>query len=174
MECTQQDFGGLSSVAAGADGADDARRDRSFQPGFGASDGSSHCIGCKESSSTSGYHQEEVGTTHPRGEQQLIIIRRFNWLYNVHTAEVFPLALASAAVIQQATFVAVQSTSFGSVVSTQCRGLAMATLPGRPILNLVKSRADRISHLHRRVRHTRFRCRNGMEISEVGTIRASR
>jgi len=55
--------------------------------------------------------------------------RRFNSLQNVHPAETFPLALACGAVIQQTIFVAVQSTSLHSVLSTQCRGLAMATFP---------------------------------------------
>ncbi|KAF2826137.1 hypothetical protein CC86DRAFT_455723 [Ophiobolus disseminans] len=55
--------------------------------------------------------------------------RRFNALQNVHTAETFPLALASGAVLQQIIFVAVQSTSLHSVLSNNCRGLAMVTFP---------------------------------------------
>ncbi|CAO2648390.1 Nn.00g076570.m01.CDS01 [Neocucurbitaria sp. VM-36] len=55
--------------------------------------------------------------------------QRFNALQNVHTAETFPLALACGAVIQQIIFVAVQSSSLHSVISRQCRGLAMITFP---------------------------------------------
>jgi hypothetical protein len=63
-------------------------------------------------------------------EQQLTNNRRFNALQNVHSADTFPLALASGAVLQQIVFVAVQSTSLHSVLSNQCRGLSMIALPG--------------------------------------------
>ncbi|KAF1917891.1 hypothetical protein BDU57DRAFT_180379 [Ampelomyces quisqualis] len=55
--------------------------------------------------------------------------KRFNALHHVHTADTFPLALASGAGLQQIIFVAVQSTSLHSVLSNQCRGLSMITLP---------------------------------------------
>ncbi|ORY04876.1 hypothetical protein BCR34DRAFT_491200 [Clohesyomyces aquaticus] len=55
--------------------------------------------------------------------------QRFSLLQSVHPAETFPLALACGAVIQQALFVAVQSTSLHSVLSRSCRGLAMVTFP---------------------------------------------
>ncbi|KAF2121294.1 hypothetical protein BDV96DRAFT_209112 [Lophiotrema nucula] len=55
--------------------------------------------------------------------------KRFSSLHNVHPAETFPLVLACGAVIQQIIFVAVQSTSLRSVLSSQCRGLAMVTFP---------------------------------------------
>lgn len=60
----------------------------------------------------------------------LTTTRRFSALRNVHPAETFPLVLACGAVIQQIIFVSVQSTSISSVLSNQCRGLAMVTFPG--------------------------------------------
>ncbi|KAF9731999.1 hypothetical protein PMIN06_000218 [Paraphaeosphaeria minitans] len=62
---------------------------------------------------------------------------RFAALRNVHPAETFPLVLATGAVIQQVIFVAVQSTSLSSVLSDQCRGLAMITLPAIFLLGIV-------------------------------------
>ncbi|CAI6334010.1 unnamed protein product [Periconia digitata] len=55
--------------------------------------------------------------------------RRFSALSNVHPAETFPLVLACGAVIQQIFFVSVQSTALSSVLSNNCRGLAMITFP---------------------------------------------
>ncbi|KAH8712209.1 hypothetical protein GQ44DRAFT_742590 [Phaeosphaeriaceae sp. PMI808] len=55
--------------------------------------------------------------------------RRFSALQSVHPAETFTLALASGAVIQQTIFVVAQSTSLQSVLSNNCRGLSMITLP---------------------------------------------
>lgn len=63
------------------------------------------------------------------GRSRLTIARKFA-LQNVHPAETFPLVLACGGVIQQIIFVAVQSTSLRSVLSNQCRGLAMVTFPG--------------------------------------------
>ncbi|KAF2471135.1 uncharacterized protein BDR25DRAFT_223566 [Lindgomyces ingoldianus] len=63
--------------------------------------------------------------------------RRFYLLENVHPAETFPLALACGAVIQQIIFVAVQSTSLHSVLSTKCRGLAMVTFPALFIVGYI-------------------------------------
>ncbi|KAJ4348032.1 uncharacterized protein N0V89_009404 [Didymosphaeria variabile] len=62
---------------------------------------------------------------------------RFAALRNVHPAETFPLVLATGAVIQQIIFVAVQSTSLSSVLSNQCRGLAMITLPAIFLLGII-------------------------------------
>ncbi|KAF2443661.1 hypothetical protein P171DRAFT_42194 [Karstenula rhodostoma CBS 690.94] len=62
---------------------------------------------------------------------------RFAALRNVHPAETFPLVLATGAVIQQVIFVAVQSTSLSSVLSNQCRGLAMITLPAIFLLGII-------------------------------------
>jgi hypothetical protein len=56
--------------------------------------------------------------------------RRFNSLQNVHPAETFPLALGCGAVLSQIIFVTVQGTALYSVLSTNCRVQAMATLPG--------------------------------------------
>ncbi|KAF2015344.1 hypothetical protein BU24DRAFT_450080 [Aaosphaeria arxii CBS 175.79] len=56
--------------------------------------------------------------------------QRFGLLQCVHPAETFPLVLACGAVIQQTIFVSVQSTSLRSVLSNNCRGLAMITFPG--------------------------------------------
>ncbi|KAH6642745.1 hypothetical protein C7974DRAFT_447440 [Boeremia exigua] len=55
--------------------------------------------------------------------------QRFNSLQNVHPAETFPLALACGAVLSQIIFVAVQSTTLYSVLSKNCRMLAMITYP---------------------------------------------
>ncbi|PVI03862.1 hypothetical protein DM02DRAFT_212843 [Periconia macrospinosa] len=55
--------------------------------------------------------------------------RRFSALSNVHPAETFPLVLACGAVLQQILFVSVQSTALRSVLSNNCRGLAMITFP---------------------------------------------
>ncbi|CBX96907.1 hypothetical protein LEMA_P100380.1 [Plenodomus lingam JN3] len=63
--------------------------------------------------------------------------QRLSALHNVHPAETFPLALACGAVLQQITFVAVQSTSLHSVLSNKCRGFSMVTLPAMFIIGYI-------------------------------------
>ncbi|KAF2786454.1 hypothetical protein K505DRAFT_259881 [Melanomma pulvis-pyrius CBS 109.77] len=63
--------------------------------------------------------------------------KRFSSLQSVHPAETFPLVLACGAVIQQIIFVAVQSTSLRSVLSKNCRAMAMITYPAIFLLGYV-------------------------------------
>ncbi|KAF2855055.1 hypothetical protein T440DRAFT_514105 [Plenodomus tracheiphilus IPT5] len=63
--------------------------------------------------------------------------QRFSALHNVHPAETFPLALACGAVLQQIIFVAVQGASLRSVLSNNCRGFSMITLPAMFIVGYI-------------------------------------
>ncbi|KAF2878516.1 hypothetical protein BDV95DRAFT_480361 [Massariosphaeria phaeospora] len=63
--------------------------------------------------------------------------KRFSSLQNVHPAETFPLVLACGVAIQQIIFVSVQSTSLRSVLSNNCRGLAMITFPSLFIIGYI-------------------------------------
>jgi hypothetical protein len=118
-------------ACTGADAAHHASHLGRFQSGFGAVDGSPDYFGCEEGSRSQGAPEESVsGGLHSLTNLELMAARRFVALRNVHPAETFPLVLATGAVIQQIIFVAVQSASLSSVLSNQCRGLAMITLPG--------------------------------------------
>lgn len=119
-----------SAVGESSDTTNHASYHRSFQSGLDSADSLSHCVRRETISCSSSYAQEEVSKKNIVRIHILTSVRRFNALHNVHTAETFPLALASGAVLQQIIFVAVQSTSLHSVLSTQCRGLAMVTFPG--------------------------------------------
>jgi hypothetical protein len=69
------------------------------------------------------------GITKPRKSFFSIFHRIFNFINGVHPAETFPLILVSGSAIQQIIFVAVQSTSLNTVLSSNCRGLAMISYP---------------------------------------------
>jgi hypothetical protein len=86
--------------------------------------------------------------------------RRFNSLHNVHPAEAFPLALACGVVLAQITFVAVQSTTLSSVLSKNCRLLAMVTYPGTLQLEPSNAKTDRRSDFPHRQCYPRLRHRN--------------
>ncbi|KAI8943550.1 hypothetical protein NX059_001546 [Plenodomus lindquistii] len=63
--------------------------------------------------------------------------QKFSALHNVHPAETFPLALACGAVLQQIVFVSAQGSSLHRVISNQCRGFAMITLPAMFIVGYI-------------------------------------
>ena len=105
---------------------------------------------------------------------RLTLCRRFNSLHNVHPAEAFPLALACGVVLAQITFVAVQSTTLSSVLSKNCRLLAMVTYPGTLQLESSNAKIDRRSDFPHRQRYPRIRHRNGHPILQIRTFCAPR
>jgi hypothetical protein len=133
------------ATRTGPDAAHDASGLGCVQSGIDPSDGTSNRLRRTAGSCSSGHDQEAVSGIHrcihrfsTNGS------RRFNSLQNVHPAETFPLALACGVATSQIIFVSVQGTALDSVLSDNCRMLAMLTLPGR----LPIKRLFRIVRLH--------------------------
>lgn len=116
----------------GTDVANDASDFGSIQSGVVVVNSPPNHLGCAEDCFSTDSIEKEVSSSRaPIGLSKLMLfVRRFSSLQNVHPAETFPLVLACGAVIQQIIFVAVQSTSLRSVLSNNCRAMAMITYPG--------------------------------------------